>query len=117
MDSNAAVVERLRGRRALSALFEKGAAGRSRNLLVRLLPSEGAHAPRAAVIVPKRFGGAVARNRMRRRLRAALREVASGAPRADFAVLAGRNAAELAWEDLKKELRSALRAAGKASAP
>ncbi len=83
-------------------------------LSVRYLPPlDPATPPRAAFAVGKAAGGAVVRNRIRRRLRAALRQLqADGALPGGAYLIGGR--AELAhrpWSALVADLDAAIRAA------
>jgi ribonuclease P protein component len=68
-------------------------------------------APRVGFTVTKRVGGAVERNRIKRRLRAAIRQVAPFAARAGFDyVLVGRRAAlNLTFTTLTTDLETAFR--------
>lgn len=66
--------------------------------------------PRFGFTITKALGGAVVRNRIRRRLRAALLEVAPVAAQdgMDYVVIARQPAATRPFEDLKKDLEHAL---------
>jgi ribonuclease P protein component len=67
-----------------------------------------ARPPRFGFTVTKKLGGAVIRNRIRRRLREAVRLVGDGEPGTDY-VLVGRHAAlTLQFERLCADLRSGL---------
>ena len=69
----------------------------------------GARPPRFGFTVTKKLGGAVVRNRIRRRLREAVRLVGDGEPGTDY-VLVGRHAAlTLQFERLCADLRSGLK--------
>ncbi|MGI9404079.1 MAG: ribonuclease P protein component [Hyphomicrobium sp.] len=78
----------------------------------RLRPgAEGdAGAPRVGFTISKKIGNAVVRNRVRRRLRAAIRtiEPAPMRPGYDYVVIARTGAADRAYKDLKAELEQAL---------
>ena len=67
--------------------------------------------PRVAYTVGKRTGGAVVRNRLRRRLRAAVRDTASELAAGAYLVTAGRGASELSFEELKVQVKEAMTAA------
>jgi len=111
-------VERLRRSADIGRLFADGGVGRSRHVLVRALPREAPDAPpRVAVIAPKRLGNAVARNRWKRRLRAAVRRLADDLPPADLAVLARGTGAEPAFDQLIGSVREGIRRAWQAIAP
>ncbi len=66
-------------------------------------------APRIGYTVTKRIGNAVRRNRVRRRLREAVRAVAPGLVAAghDYVVIARGGAADIAFAALKDDLRKA----------
>jgi ribonuclease P protein component len=63
--------------------------------------------PRVAYAVGRRAGGAVVRNRVRRRLRAAVASVPDLAPGA-YLVAAGPRAAEMAYDELRNEVAEAM---------
>jgi ribonuclease P protein component len=65
-----------------------------------------------AYAIPKQVGGAVVRNRVRRRLRAAVDQVASVMAPGDYLVGADAIAASTAFDELIHSLRTSLRAAG-----
>lgn len=69
--------------------------------------------PRVAYAVGKRVGSAVVRNRVRRRLRAAVTQRHQGAPLPSGAYLvgAGSDAARCSWTDLDDHLNRAMDAA------
>ena len=67
--------------------------------------------PRVAYAVGKRVGGAVQRNRLRRRLRAIVAEVASGVPPGAYLVAAGPEAGGIGFEELKKTVAAAMTSA------
>lgn len=70
-----------------------------------------AYGPRIGFTVTKKVGNAVERNRIRRRLREAVRlsEELSPAPRTDYVVVARREALAVAFPRLKAELVAAVR--------
>ena len=65
--------------------------------------------PRFGFTITRKLGGAVVRNRIRRRLREALRILDAGLPQADFdyVVVARKSAAERSFADLGRDFRSA----------
>ncbi len=100
--------ERLHGRKRISELFDRGAVGRSRLIIVRLLPAEGA-VTRMAPIVGKKTGGAVVRNRVRRRLRAAWRSIKAEMPSGwDVALIARPGVATADFDALQRDLRASV---------
>ncbi len=74
--------------------------------------------PRAGFAIGKPVGGAVVRNRVRRRLRSALRELQSDdrLPGGIYLIGATADAATLPWEHLVASLSDAIDTATKASA-
>ena len=67
-------------------------------------------APRVAYSVGRRVGGAVVRNRLRRRLRSAVADIPGLVPGA-YLVGVSPRATALAYEDLKAQVRRAMTAA------
>lgn len=67
-----ATIGRLRGRRTFTALAQQGRTVRSGPLRVRYLVASGNEAPAVGYAIGKKVGGAVDRNRIRRRLRAVI---------------------------------------------
>jgi ribonuclease P protein component len=67
---------------------------------------------RAAYAISRRCGGAVVRNRIRRRLRAAMGEVVGGLPRGTYLLSADRTVADLPFSQLKDHVEAAATAAG-----
>ena len=72
-------------------------------------PAASGEPPRFGFTVTKAMGGAVDRNRIRRRLKAAVTAVAPAAARAgqDYVVIARKDALDRPFEDLKKDLERA----------
>lgn len=72
---------------------------------------EAAAEPRFGFTVTKKLGGAVLRNRIRRRLKEALRSLPSGTalPGHDYVLVARADAASCGFDSLAQELASALR--------
>lgn len=72
--------------------------------------NEGNGAPRFGFTVTKKLGGAVVRNRIRRRLKAAVVELAHGHafPGFDYVLVARQAALDRPFDALKKELEDAL---------
>ena len=99
---------RVRDRRTFAALREHGARGRRGPITVLFL-AEADTPPRVAYAVGRSTGSAVVRNRLRRRLRAIVREVQprSGA----YLVRAGAPAAALPYGELQATVRRAFDAA------
>ena len=71
--------------------------------------------PRIGYTVTRRIGNAVVRNRVRRRFREAVRQIAPGRlrPGYDYVLIARHRAPQVRFADLKEELRKAFERAGK----
>lgn len=91
-----------KGRRASTALL---------TLQARLRPDETEAAPRIGLTVTKKAGGAVERNRMRRRLRQAVRQIAPMAARVghDYVIVARQEVLGATFDTLLADLESAFR--------
>lgn len=72
-------------------------------------PNTASSAPRFGFTVTKAIGGAVDRNRIRRRLKAAVAAVAETAARPghDYVLIARKSALDISFEALKKDLERA----------
>jgi ribonuclease P protein component len=96
-------VGRVRTRRSFAALRQRGVRARHGELQVTYLPADGVS---AAYAVGRSTGSAVVRNRVRRRLRAAIAELA---PRpGTYLVTARAGAADLPYQDLREQLAAAI---------
>jgi ribonuclease P protein component len=91
-----------KGRRASTALL---------TLQARLRPDATEAAPRVGLTVTKKTGGAVERNRMRRRLRQAVRQIAPMAakPGHDYVIVARQEVLGARFDTLLADLESAFR--------
>jgi ribonuclease P protein component len=102
---------RITDRRSFQALRGSRARARSGACSVTWLPpTDPANPPRAGFAVGKPAGGAVVRNRIRRRLRAALRELQATdrLPGGTYLVGARTEAATIAWPELVSSLDEAV---------
>jgi ribonuclease P protein component len=103
---------RVTDRRTFQALRERGRRARRGPLVVTwLAPAPGEDTPpRAAFALGRNLGGAVLRNRIRRRLRAALRELQSEGrlPAGTYLVGGRAELADLPWADLVELLEATI---------
>ncbi|MGQ0832431.1 MAG: ribonuclease P protein component [Microthrixaceae bacterium] len=113
---------RITDRATFDALRRQGRRGRDDALTVTWLPPTAGSAvepPRAAFAISCASGNAVTRNRIRRRLRAALRlRAAAGTlPGGAYLLSGSASLADLPWTELVVSLERALTAAGAVVAP
>lgn len=99
-----------------SQTLRSGARAGRRNVVVSVYPLDPDAGPvRAGFVVSKAVGNAVTRNRVKRRLRAAVAEQLNGPlrghPGATIVVRALPPSGEADWDSLKKDLDSALSSA------
>jgi ribonuclease P protein component len=103
--------DRLRKRREFEECYASGVRVSGRHILIFLLPDPSATAPRLGVSVSRRVGGAVVRNRVRRRLREIFRrsrELFGGRP-LRVVVNARPSSASASAGELFEDFRSAAR--------
>ena len=115
MSSTPVRVGRVTGRASFDALRRSAHRARSGPLSVSWLPPgpDDRALARVAYAVGRSTGGAVVRNRIRRRLRAAASELArtGDLPAGTYSVGAGSDAADLAWDELRDHLRGVIQRA------
>jgi ribonuclease P protein component len=100
------LIWRVRDRASFRALAA-GSRRRRGVLTVTCAPAGTGGPPRVAYVVGRRVGGAVARNRVRRRLRAAVQaEAAALAPAHVYLVGAGPAATETSYRELRATFRA-----------
>jgi ribonuclease P protein component len=110
---------RISDRSTFAALRRRGRRAQAGPITVTWLrpqPQEPATPPRVGFAVSRAVGGAVVRNRIRRRLRAGLRELqrADALPHGAYLVGATSVVARLPWSDLQATLAQAVAAATQA---
>jgi len=102
---------RVTDRKTFQALREQGRRARRGPLTITwLAPDAPDTPPRAAFAIGRNVGGAVLRNRIRRRLRAALRELQRDGrlPAGTYLVGGRAELAEVPWSDLVALLEAAI---------
>ncbi len=96
-------------------VYRKGSVYRGRLFSVHLLPNT-LGSPRLGLSVSKKVGGAVKRNKVRRRLKEIFRSSVESLPNdADFVISARPSAAEASFEELNDEFLRSLRRLGKST--
>jgi len=105
------LIWRVRGHATFRELA-RAPARRHGALRARLLPGDPSQPPSVAYAVPRAVGGAVERNRLRRRLRAMVRELdAELVPGGHYLLSAGPAAMKTTTSELRDTLRAVLRTA------
>jgi len=89
-------------RRVLRHSRGRGAGG----LVVHMCERDGGGQPRLGLVVPRTVGGAVERNRMKRRIRAIWRDVSPGLGPVDCVVIVRPEAADLTFAALSERIES-----------
>jgi ribonuclease P protein component len=102
--------QRLRRPRDFDAAYRSGRVEGDRLLVVRVRPNDLPQT-RAGFVAAKAVGGAVVRNRVKRRLRAAISSLELR-PGLDIVVSARKTAADAAYSDLARSLRTLLQRSG-----
>jgi ribonuclease P protein component len=108
------VVWRIRDRATFEALRRSGQRSRRGHVTVTFVVIGDEAAPRVAYAVGKRAGGAVVRNRLRRRLRAVVGDISASLAPGAYLVGAGPEAVGLPYEDLKAQVTAAMTSASRA---
>jgi ribonuclease P protein component len=104
--------DRLRKRREFEECYASGVRVSGRHVQVFLLPAAGVSRPRLGISVPRRVGPAVARNRVRRRLREIFRRGrALFAEPLSIVVNARPSAAQASFQELSEDFAAAVRRA------
>lgn len=102
----------IRSKRTFQALGAAGRRGGSGPLRLRFLAIDDMTELQVAYAIPRRTGGAVVRNRIRRRLRAAVDEVASDMAPGAYLISPGADTLDLEFTELTRRLRLSVAAAG-----
>lgn len=107
---------RLRSNAEFQRVFGEGRSVANRYMAVYFLAHEGSS--RIGITVSRRLGGAVARNRIRRRIREAVRRVASVVPPGwDLVIVARRGAIAASFAELERGVALLFQSAGMATQP
>ncbi len=101
-------VGRVRSRAIFEAVRTSGAVGGTRPVVVRFVRQTSWSEPRVAYAISRRVGRAVVRNRVRRRLRAIMTELAPSLPAGAYLVHVGPDGPTLTYDDLKVAMSGAL---------
>lgn len=104
-------VGRIRSQRTFDLFRTAGAAGASGPLRVKFVRQNSWSKAEVAYALGKKLGGAVARNRLRRRLRAIVSTADLGLSPGAYLVSAGPGATELSFADLRLAMGQAVRVA------
>jgi len=105
------VVWRIRDRATFEALRRNGQRSRRGHITATFVVGGDDTGLRVAYAVGKRVGGAVVRNRLRRRLRAVVAEASGSLAPGAYLVVAGSEASGLPYEDLKAQVTAAMTSA------
>ena len=98
-------VDRLRGRRTFAALRQAGTRRRSGPIMITSIRRDTPDSIRVGYAIPRAAGPAVVRNRLRRRLRAVVRELPFEP--GDYLISAAPAATELSFEQLSGHVQQA----------
>lgn len=105
--------ERLRGRGCVAGLFNDGIRAAAGKVAIRA-KRNGLEENRLAAISGKALGNAVKRNRLRRRIRAAYRMLKAELPKGwDLAIIARPGLLEAKWQDVMRDVRTAVERAAR----
>jgi len=109
----------LRGRREFATTMRRGSSASAPVLTVHAYspPAKAAGAPKVGVIVTRKVGKAVVRNRIRRRCKAILETVLVPDDVRWFVVTCKPAAAQARFAELRHQLSNAMRSAGKSRGP
>jgi ribonuclease P protein component len=106
-------VGRLGGGRAFEEVFRRGRQVSAAGFALRYARGQrGGHGARVAVVAPKRLGGAVRRNRLRRRMREVVRQGPDVGAGWDLVVVVRGGLGEMSSQAVRREWARALARAG-----
>jgi ribonuclease P protein component len=101
------LIWRVRDRATFDELRQHGRRARSGPVVVTYVPRD-AGPPRVAFVVGRHVGGAVVRNRLRRRMRTVMRALAPTLTSGVYLVQSRADAVQLSFGDLERHIRSAI---------
>ena len=104
-------VERVRSQSTFGLFRTSGTGGGSGPVRVKFVRQNSWSRPQVAYALGKKLGGAVVRNRLRRRLRAIVSGLAVALPPGAYLVSAGPRATELSFDELRMAMSQAVRSA------
>jgi ribonuclease P protein component len=111
-DERFPVRERLRRKSDFERVYEKGKVFQSRHVVLFCLSADVGER-KAGFVASRKVGGAVVRNRARRRIRAAYRKLRAGLPKEVHLVFVARaGVTDVGWDELLAEIGDLLRKAG-----
>jgi ribonuclease P protein component len=102
------LIEPITRRQEFARLSREGRRRRQGCLWVAAIVSSDAGGVRVAFALPRKVGTAVERNRVRRRLRAAIGPLESQVPAGWYLIGVTRPAREISWEDVCTDLPAVL---------
>jgi len=108
MSGRRPMIWRIRGRATFAALARSDRRVRRGSITVTWAPGDPAEPPRVAYAIGKRVGGATARNRVRRRLRAIVRDVQPGLGPGAWLIGAAPEVAKLSYGELQAAVSEAI---------
>ncbi|SDI57859.1 ribonuclease P protein component [Alteribacillus bidgolensis] len=109
---------RIKKNHEFSRVFEKGTSFANRQFVVYVLNKEDQPHFRAGLTVSKKMGNAVTRNRIKRLLREALREIGDQLKEEkDYIIIARKPVIDMSYEEIKKSLRHVMGVAGVINKP
>jgi ribonuclease P protein component len=106
------MIWRVRDRATFAALRRSDRKVRRGAITVTWAPGDPADPPRVAYAIGRRVGGATVRNRVRRRLRAIVRDLRPALGPGAWLIGAAPEVANLSYAELKKAVAEALAALG-----
>ena len=98
---------RLRARADFNKCYSKGSTGRGKYITVKSTPNNKSHIRLGVVVSKKVSKSAVARNRIRRRISAIVRENIDNKMPVDIVIIANNQSLEASFTDLNNDINKA----------